>query len=68
MIGPTGGYEAWSPVGFCSTGLGRRGGPVAPTLGKRQVVEAAGVDRAARAMLDVIGGGLPPRFLRLWRR
>jgi hypothetical protein len=33
-------------------------GPVAPTSGKRQVVEAVGIDRAAWAELGVIGGGL----------
>jgi hypothetical protein len=43
-------------MGFRSTGSGRRGRPVAPTLGKRQAVEAADVDRAARAELGDVGG------------
>jgi hypothetical protein len=67
-VRPTGGYKARSPRGFCSTGSRRRGGPIEPTSGKGQAVEAAGVDRAARAELGVIGGGLRPRFLRLQRR
>jgi hypothetical protein len=45
-------------MGFRSTGLGRRGGPVAPTSGKRQAVEVAGVDRVAWAELGDVGGGL----------
>jgi hypothetical protein len=57
-VRPTGGYIARSPTGFCSTGSGRRGGPVAPTSGKQQAVEAADVDRAARAKLGVVEGGL----------
>jgi hypothetical protein len=59
---------ARSPRGFCSTGSRRRGGPIHPTSGKGQAVEAAGVDRAARAELGVIGGALRPCFLRLQRR
>jgi hypothetical protein len=43
---------------FRSTGSGRRGGPVAPTSGKRQAAEAPGVDRATRAELGDLGGGL----------
>jgi hypothetical protein len=39
-------------------GSGRRGGPVAPTSGKRQVIEAADVDRVARAELGDVGGCL----------
>jgi hypothetical protein len=57
-VRPTGGYRARSPTGFRSMGSGRRGGPVAPTSGKRQVVEAVGVDRVARAKLGVVGDGL----------
>jgi hypothetical protein len=45
-------------MGFRSTVSGRQGGPVAPTSGKRQAAEAVGVDRAARAELGDIGGGL----------
>jgi hypothetical protein len=56
-VRPTSGYGALSPMGFRSTGLGRRGGPIAPTSGKRQAVEAADVDRAARADIGVVGGG-----------
>jgi hypothetical protein len=44
--------------GFALWDRGRRGGPVAPTSGKRQEVEAVGIDRAAWAELGVIGGGL----------
>jgi hypothetical protein len=55
---PIGGCGARSPTGFCSTGSGRRGGPAAPTSGKQQAVEAAGVDRAARGELGQVGGGL----------
>jgi hypothetical protein len=57
-VRPTGGYGSRSPMGFRSSGSGRRGGPVGPTLGKRQVVEAAGVDKVTMAELGVIGGGL----------
>jgi hypothetical protein len=45
-------------MGFRSTGSGRRGGPVAPTSGKQQAAKAAGVDRAVRAELGDVGGGL----------
>jgi hypothetical protein len=38
--------------------LGLLWGPVTPTSGKRQEVEAANVDRAARAVLGATGGGL----------
>jgi hypothetical protein len=47
-----------SPIGFHSTGSGRRGGPVVPTSRKRQAVEVVVVDRVARAKLGVIKGGL----------
>jgi hypothetical protein len=57
-VGPTSGYGARSPTGFHPTRSGRRGGPVVPTLGKRQAVEAAGVNRVASAELDVVAGGL----------
>jgi hypothetical protein len=39
-------------------GSGRRVGPVAPTSGKRQVAEAAGVDKASRVELGDVEGGL----------
>jgi hypothetical protein len=45
-------------MGFRSTGSGRSGGPIAPSLGKRQAVEVAGVDRAARAELGDVRGSL----------
>jgi hypothetical protein len=45
-------------MGFHSVGSGRRGGPIAPTSGKRQVAEAAGIDRVARVELGEVGGGL----------
>jgi hypothetical protein len=45
-------------MGFPSPGSGRRGGPVAPTSGKRQAAEAAGIDGAARAKLGDVGGDL----------
>jgi hypothetical protein len=57
-VRPTGGYGARSPTGFRSTGSGRRGGPVAPTLGKHHAVEAVGVNRVARAEPGVVGGSL----------
>jgi hypothetical protein len=46
-------------------GLGIRGGPVTPNLGKRQAFEAVGIDRAARAKFGVIGAasdGAPTSF------
>jgi hypothetical protein len=55
---PTGGYGARFPTGFRSTGSRRRGRPIEPTSGKRQAVEAAGVDRAARVELGDVEGGL----------
>jgi hypothetical protein len=39
-------------------GSWRRGRPVAPTSGKQQAAEAAGVNWAARAKLGDVGGGL----------
>jgi hypothetical protein len=45
-------------MGFLSMGSGRRGGPVASTLGKWQAAKAAGVNWAARIKLGDIGGGL----------
>jgi hypothetical protein len=50
--------ESSVSCGVSPYGIGETRGPIAPTLGKRQVVEAAGVDTAARVELDVIEGDL----------
>jgi hypothetical protein len=52
------GFGTRFPIGFCSTGLGRRRGPISLNPGKRQVVEVAGDDGAARVELGVNGGDL----------